>query len=312
MLNRRQLMRVLPLSLLLGGSFQQRSALAKELPEEVVRRMFAVAQRGDWAQLVASMPGDEVSRMRRALEASGDESHREAVEQMMDAIPSEPQPWKELRKLMDELTAIIEDEEGKRSGESVDEDDPLAAARAVLDAGGLPRSAGKSDSDFLIAYLDGFQPFLEELSNNKLSIIGSIQAADDCVHVAYRLSGLFLSLRPSVMTLTYSDLGWSAAGGDQLSAVALVAAAARAVPVVTVRALGELVENGLTHMLCEAECVIEEDCFRPAFCCTWMETDAELREIRSGGTQQLTQRLRHDIRATCRQAIERASERPPS
>ncbi len=306
-MNRRQLLQLLPLSLLLGGSFQRRNALVEETPEEVVKRVFAIAQRGDWTQLVASMSGDEINRMRQSLEATDDDSRRESIEQMMDAIPIEPEPMAQIRRLMDELTALVEAEEDERAGDAVDEDDPLPIARNVLDAAGLPRSAVKSDSDFLIAYLDRFEPFLDELGQNELTIIGSIRADSDRVHVAYRLSGL-LAFRPSVMTLTYSDLGWCAAGGDQLAAVALLAAAKKSMPTVKVCALGELSETGFTHLLCEAECIVQNDSFRPAFCCTWLMNDAELEQIRSHGTQALIRRLRHDIEAACKKAIGHARE----
>jgi hypothetical protein len=308
-ISRRNLLQLLPLSLLLGGSLKQRNALADETPEEVVKRVFAIAQRGDWSQLVASMSSDEIVRVRKSLEATSDECDRASIEQAMDAIPNEPQPMGELRGLLDELSALVDAFEDEQPSESVEDDESLAAARKVLNAAGMPRSPVMSDSDFLIAYLHGFQPFLDKLGENELFILGSIRADSDRVHVVYRLSGLALWARPSVMTLTYSDLGWCAAGGDQLSAVATLAAAMQSMPTVEVRVLGELVEAGFVHLLCEADCAVQSECFRPAFCCTWLSTDAELEQIRSHGSQSLRRRLQHDIEVACKGAIERSAQK---
>ena len=308
MISRRHLLQLLPLSLLLGGSLKQRSALADESPEEIVKRVFAIAQRGDWSQLVASMSSDEIGRVRKSLEATCDESERARIEQAMDAIPNEPLPMGEIRRLLDELSAMVDAVEGRQPGESLEADEPLAAARTLLDAAGMPRSSVLSDNDFLIAYLHGFQPFLDKLGENELFILGSIRADSDRVHVVYRLSGLVLWPRPCVMTLTYSDLGWCAAGGDQLSAVATLAAATQSMPTVEVRVLGELAESGFVHLLCEAECAIQNDCYRPAFCCTWLSTDVELEQIRSHGSQSLKRRLQADIELACKSAIARSAQ----
>ena len=305
MINRRQLLSLLPLSLLLGGSFRSRSVLAAQSAEDVVTQLFRLAQEGNWSKIIDALSADDQKRMRRSLEATEKLSDAASIGDAMDEVPLQPEPFGELRGLLDDLTRLVEAEEAKQAADEPPvEDNLVSAARSVIDAGGLPRSRVKSDRDFLVAYLGRFEPFLDQLRNTELVIIGSISATQQRVQVVYRLADV-LSLRPSVMTLTYTDLGWCAAGGNQLPMIAMLAAADRTMPTLELRVLGELTEAGLTHFLCEAECSIQGDIFQPAFCCTWFTKDSAVAEMRAGGYQQLKERLQRDLTTAWAQAIER-------
>lgn len=307
MLNRRQVLQLFPLSLVLGAPFLRREAITNETAEEVAVRLFRAAQRGDWSRLLDVMPDKVVNQLRRSLESTADVPGADSIGKMMDAVPAEPAPFPELRDALGKLDELVE---SAKSGSNADklavEGDPIKEVRQVLEvAGPIARFDVPSDRDFMMAYLRGFEPFLAQLAETDLTIVGSVPAGGERIHVIYRLSGV-LALRPSVISLSYSEAGWCAVGGDQLTLVAQLSVSERMLPALKFRILGELTEAGLTHFVCEADCWLGTDFFRPSFCCTWFTRDPDVANMRAQGYEPLIRILQHDIEASCKQAIELA------